>query len=420
MSIFKKLTFGGINSTDYNIYITGEAVYDAPERDVEMIQIPGRNGEFALDHGRFNNIEVEYPAGTFDSSQANFASSMASFRNAIASKVGYQRLEDDYNTDEYRMGVYKSGLDVSPVQYGEAGEFPLVFNCKPQRFLKSGETAVTVANNGTITNPTLFESKPLLQLYGSGTVTVNGTSLTLNNAALENIALADSFTYAHPTSVSKTISWSNSLLNTGDSITLYAPGLEWRIKAVTEARVYTVTPSASTKSNCTTSSENVSSVTGFGTTQTATAKLNDISFVKGTSKTASYSRSITVNFKDKTSTSYNLTWLAQATIAYNGSDQITFTVTSTLTNAKDSWSVNYNKVNSAGIDATSTVLSLGNNVYVDCDLGEVYRIENNQAVLLNQYVDIGSDLPVLSPGANTVTYDNTYTQVKITPRWWRI
>ena len=64
-NIYKGLVFDDIDSRDYGIYITGEAVFNSPERDVEMIEIPGRNGTYALDKGRFHNIEVSYPAGIF-------------------------------------------------------------------------------------------------------------------------------------------------------------------------------------------------------------------------------------------------------------------------------------------------------------------------------------------------------------------
>ena len=64
-AIFNGFTFDGENSKDYGVYITGSGVFNAPERDVEMISIPGRDGAFAQDMGRFSNIEVTYPAGLF-------------------------------------------------------------------------------------------------------------------------------------------------------------------------------------------------------------------------------------------------------------------------------------------------------------------------------------------------------------------
>lgn len=146
-AIYKALFFDGESSRNYGVYITGEAVYNSPERDVEMIKIPGRNGEFALDNGRFENIEVTYPAGIFTNNETDFAAAISDFRNFLASRVGYCRLEDEYNPNEYRMAVYKSGLNVDPAKL-EAGEFSITFDCKPQRWLKDGETAVTIGEWG--------------------------------------------------------------------------------------------------------------------------------------------------------------------------------------------------------------------------------------------------------------------------------
>lgn len=137
-AIYKALTFDGTSSRTFGVYTTGAAVYDAPKRAVEMISIPGRNGAFALDSGRFENIEVKYPAGVFADNEADFAQAVSDFRNFLCSKKGYVRLTDEYNPDEYRMAVYKSGLEVTPAQL-RAGEFDLVFECKPQRWLTSGE-----------------------------------------------------------------------------------------------------------------------------------------------------------------------------------------------------------------------------------------------------------------------------------------
>lgn len=147
-AIFNSLIFGGINSADYGIYITGEAVYNAPERAVEMVSVPGRNGAIVIDQGHWNNIQVTYPAGTFGKTQEEFREAISAFRNAVLSQLGYQRLTDTYHPDEYRMAVYVSGLEVDPTQYGSAGEFKLKFDCKPQRWLTEGEQEITVGEWG--------------------------------------------------------------------------------------------------------------------------------------------------------------------------------------------------------------------------------------------------------------------------------
>ena len=49
-----------------------------------------------------------------------------------------------------------------------------------------------------------------------------------------------------------------------------------------------------------------------------------------------------------------------------------------------------------------------------------YNKVNDEYQSLNKYVALGSDLPTLAPGPNKVTFDNTVTDLKIAPRWWRI
>ena len=105
MAVFNSFTFDGQNSLDYGVYISGEAVYNAPARSVQMVTIPGKNGTLAIDQGRFENIEVTYPAGMFSNSQSNYASNIQTFRNMLASRYSYARLTDSYHTDEFRLGL---------------------------------------------------------------------------------------------------------------------------------------------------------------------------------------------------------------------------------------------------------------------------------------------------------------------------
>ena len=100
-AIFKTLRFdgtslgtGGVLSSDYGVYITGEAVFNAPTRRVNMIQIPGRNGLFAQDEGSFDNLTVTYPAGLFGVTEADFADAISNFRNALSPpSLGFSRQE---------------------------------------------------------------------------------------------------------------------------------------------------------------------------------------------------------------------------------------------------------------------------------------------------------------------------------------
>ena len=414
MGIIKGFTFDGVKSLDYNIGITGSAVYNAPTRDVEMISIPGRDGEYALDHGRFNNIEITYPSGYGDTSQTNFATQMSNLRNQLASRVGYKRLEDEYNPDEYRMAIYKSGLEVSPVQYSRAGQFDITFDCKPQRFLKSGETATSKARNSTINNPTLFDAHPLLQFNSNGsdgTISLGTQTLTVKSSLVGVIPLNLS---ASSTTVSgydpaETVTINNtSSYNTGDTITLSGASAVFELY---RSGKFPYEPTLS----------NNNGLTGTATKTrnyyiTATLTATDTTFTAGTSATISK----TIDIAIKVSPSSTLTGTFTCQLVYNGTNTITVrwsapTLSGITYRSKTSTS-NY----SGTVDSTKNTLQ-NVTIYIDLDIGEAYSIDsNNNVVSLNNYVNIGGELPTLPPGNTTITYSNSISNFKVTPRWYKI
>ena len=226
MALFNSFTFDGENSLDSGIYISGEAVYNAPKRQIEMIAIPGRNGALSVDQGRFENVEVTYSAGCFADDQADFAAKIRAFRNELASRHSYKRLSDTYHPDEYRLGVYKSGLEISPVRYSSAGQFDILFDCKPQRFLVNGETALIFTDNDAINNPTLFASSPLLVVTGSGTVNIGNYVITIQSGgSADQVIYIDCDTQEAWEMVSGAMIARNDLIqNAGESFPKLEPG----------------------------------------------------------------------------------------------------------------------------------------------------------------------------------------------------
>lgn len=172
MGLLNHLTYDGVDSSSFGVFISGDGVFDAPARRGEMISIPGRNGSLFMDEGVFENIEVEYPAFIGTGYEATFRNKLGDFRSWVSSRGNYKRLTDTYHPDEFRLGVFREGLEVDPQHITRAGEFTLKFDCKPQRFLVSGEDPVVFYENGIITNPTLFESSPLIKVTGNGTVAI--------------------------------------------------------------------------------------------------------------------------------------------------------------------------------------------------------------------------------------------------------
>lgn len=172
------LIFDGKDCRDYGVYISGSGTYDAPEREYTNIPVQGRNGDLLAYDKRLANITVTYPAFIY----TNFKDNLAAFRSMLLSRIGYKRLEDTYHPEEFRRAFYRGDMGVKARSRNDAGEFDLAFECDPRRFLKSGEAKREFTTAGTISNPTEFNSRPLLRVHGYGTLTIGSETITVVQA----------------------------------------------------------------------------------------------------------------------------------------------------------------------------------------------------------------------------------------------
>lgn len=415
-AIFNSLTYGGIDSADYGIYISGEGVYNAPERAVELVSVPGRNGAIAIDQGHWENIEVTYPAGVFGSDKTDFATAISSFRNAILSQKGYRRLTDTYHPDEYREGLYISGLEVDPVRMTTAGEFDLVFNCKPQRFLTVGETKTTITSGDEINNPTQYDSSPMIEATGYGTITVGEKEIEIENTTFGETQVSPAVydKVVGSTSISYTIPIDTTKMNVGDSFTvsgLILGNVLYNIVDTSQDNIVSVAIGAT--SNATAVVYNVKP-----TYANSNLMANDAAFINGTASTFTFSFGINAEVKHLATQVITTDSAAlSVTMHYDGNQTISFTANRTGPNLNNAIFV-MSTISWDTVYADSTKMITGNPTYIDCDLGECYKIENGTIIDLNRYIDLGSDLPKLAPGANEITFDNTITKLEIVPRWW--
>ena len=132
--------FNGKKSSDFNVWCSGDGLYRLPDRDVEYIAVPGRNGDLAVDNGRWKNVSVTYSCFI----PKNFRECYAYLVSWLASQKGYGRLEDARHPEFYWLARMDADVDPKMVVADDSGTFTLTFNCKPQRFLKSGEIPVEI------------------------------------------------------------------------------------------------------------------------------------------------------------------------------------------------------------------------------------------------------------------------------------
>ena len=186
------IIFNGIPSTNYGIHVETPPVYATPERDYEVVHIPGRNGDLVIDKGSYQNVTRKYSisVGEID---GNFTTLAAGVSEWLHSASGYARLEDSYESDYFRLAYYVADVEMENL-FHQAGKMLIEFNCKPARFLKAGERAVPFTTDGSISNPTFQKSFPKLTVVvsGSGTLTIGDQTITISGLTNSTRMVIDS------------------------------------------------------------------------------------------------------------------------------------------------------------------------------------------------------------------------------------
>ena len=174
------IIWAGTSNKDVGMIIEHYPGIIFPERDQEIQHVPGRNGDVVLSSGSFNNYEQQYSAFLDAKKIGGLEQVMPKVADWLLGHEGYQRLEDSYFPDVYRMAYYSGGSTFINM-FNQYGEGTLTFNCAPEKYLKSGERTIVLSKNQVLLNPSSFAAYPLIMITGSnsGTLTFNNNSITI-------------------------------------------------------------------------------------------------------------------------------------------------------------------------------------------------------------------------------------------------
>ena len=160
------LIFNGISAEDLGLVIQSPPAYTFPAKDLSTTHVPGRNGDLILDNYCYNNVDRVYSIASVFRPGTGFIANSEKIIKWLTSPTGYCRLEDSYDPLVYRMASYAASGSLSNY-YDQATSLSITFNCKPQRYLKSGEKQVNYSGSEiTIDNPTTETALPIITVSG--------------------------------------------------------------------------------------------------------------------------------------------------------------------------------------------------------------------------------------------------------------
>lgn len=165
------MTFNGVSTVDLGVVIQTPPVYEFPSKRVDVIQIQGKNGDIIVDKDSYNNVGREYKIASAFSGPLSFIPKVREIVDWLTSANGYAKLEDSYEPDYFRLATLRNGGQL-PNFFDKATAMILRFECKPQRFLNSGDifSDPIVANESWIKLPinnTKFISLPEITIAGT-------------------------------------------------------------------------------------------------------------------------------------------------------------------------------------------------------------------------------------------------------------
>lgn len=216
--------FNGKSGDDFGLIVQRYPEVIFPERKHEKIGVPGRNGDIIIQQDAFENVSQRYEI---------YISAEKPRLTTITHKIaewlcvkGYQRLEDSYFLDTFRLAAFHGGIEIENV-LNRFGRATIEFDCMPQRFYKSGDFFFDMVIGQKLMNPSPFTAKPILITTGSGaaTITINANTLTLTDCNNMTIDCDTMQMYKEGVSKNNTITGNFFELPEGESTITWTGGV---------------------------------------------------------------------------------------------------------------------------------------------------------------------------------------------------
>lgn len=361
--------FDGKSSADFGLIVEyfPESVHAA--RRGELIPIPGRNGVIVREDGAFDTYTQQYQVWFRNTMGRDTYQKARDVAEWLLSASGFCRLEDTYEPEVFRLARFVGPLSVETVLRNH-GRVTLEFDVQPQRYLKSGETPISYEGDSStvfsITNPTLFESRPLLKFVDTSTVPPY---------VAQTLTMRDDYIIDNAGNVIDA-SYDASMLGNSVSNTVTCTG----------------------KANV--------RITG-----------NGYAFLDSNGKTKSG------GFRRTGS-------IAWSGVVVGVPSWAASIVVSKAMNGSAALSLQEPRANPgvAAVQINGTTVNLDfsehDTIYLDCDLHDAYYADGsnaNAAVSFASSIDAYPTFPGLSPGLNTIIPgDGSNLDFELTPRWWEV
>ena len=176
----------GISSRDAGICLQSPLALSGAVPNIAKTTVAGRNGDLLRFDGSYKNRDASVSCFVLRENVNNTVTALSQW---LTGNAAYRKLEYSEWPEYYMMARITAGPDTD-VRARLLAPFDLEFDCKPQRFLKSGELQITLSEPGTLYNSG-FPALPLITVYGSGSGTLTAGGVTMQLKAIDEYVTLD-------------------------------------------------------------------------------------------------------------------------------------------------------------------------------------------------------------------------------------
>jgi len=172
--------FKGIDSKDYMIVNKLPSIIKA-EADIDKIEVEGRNGFLTIDKGTHKGYVKQIECTIRNLDNVDF---ICSWLEGSGDIIFSNELDK----------IYKATI-INQIEFKKVAvtfhRFIINFEVQPHKYLISNDL-ITLTSPGAIYNPGSANSKPLIKVYGTGSITLNINSNIINLTNVSGYVTIDS------------------------------------------------------------------------------------------------------------------------------------------------------------------------------------------------------------------------------------
>lgn len=164
-------SYNGVSASTYlGVTVYGvEGLDEIAAKDVSSVVVPGRNGVLHLDNHRWNERTVSYLVYLPGADSEDYADLLMLIRETFGSEGGgYLKLKDTYYPNHFSLATFAGAMEPESMAFRTKGIVKVNFNCRPERFLDSGDDIINYTTPLKATNPTSYIAEPEIYITGSG------------------------------------------------------------------------------------------------------------------------------------------------------------------------------------------------------------------------------------------------------------